>query len=384
MAAGCGRFGFESAPDAAPPLDTAEPVAAQFGEVASFSTASPTFVMVPGSTIVLPSAPGRRWLLLTSASLGSVSAGGVTVEARYVVDGVEHGLGGTQNSIAGRPGPWLHADVIDGEMPHEVHYELRDATRATATITQLHVAALPLPADAVRFAFSDAPQSVVATTSSPHTPLSLGALSGDYVFLMVANASDLPGLSDVYVGWHGPADEIWQADVQLPREGWQAYLSMQRATIDDPDATVTFYSHVGGGTSQVSYLRVIAIRTDAFISVDFARDDTSQTSASMTPVTGTELLPSPGEAGDHVIVSQLMMEEPCIGAVPDAERTFYLVTETTVHAVAHATDNCSYAASYGAVRRLSTRPSRITAAFSTQNSSPVSYLGAQLLLLGLP
>lgn len=383
VVAGCGRFGFDDRPDAARLPDVVAPVAAQFGEVASFSTASPTFVGIPDSTISLPTAPGHRWLLLTSASLGSTSGVGVTVEARYVVDGVEHGIGGTQNSLADRPGPWLHADVIDGEMPHEIHYELRDAAGATATISQLHVAAIPLLDDRVRFSFADAPQDVVATTSSPHTTLSLGALAGDYVFLLVANATDLPDLSDVYVGWRGPGDEVWQDDVQHPREGWQAYLTLQRATVDDPDATVTFYSRVGGGTSQVSYLRAIAIQADAFASVDFARDDTTQTSAAQTATTAVELLPPASAASDHVVVGQLMMEEPCTPD-PDAERTFHLVTDTLTDAVAHATDNCSYAASYGAVRRLSTRPSRIEVGFSTQNGSPVTYLGAQLLLLGLP
>lgn len=383
VAAGCGRFGFDDTPDAAVPPDAADLVAAQLVEVATFSTASPTFVMVPGSTISLPIAPGRRWLLLTSAALGSTSGAGVTVEARYVVDGVEHGIGGTQNSIADRPGPWLHADVIDGEMPHEIHYELRDAAGTTATISQLHAVAIPLLDDRVRFAFSDAPQNVIATTSSPHTTLSLGALSGDYVFLLVANSTDLPDLSDVYVGWRGPGDEVWQQDVQHPREGWQAYLTVQRATVDDADATITFYSRVGGDTSQVSYVRAIAIRTDAFASVDFGRDDTPQTSAALAATTAVELLPPASSATDHVIVGQLMMEEPCTPD-PDAERTFHLITDTRAEAVAHATDNCSYAASYGAVRRLSTRPSRVEVGFSTQNSSPVSYLGAQLLLLGLP
>ncbi len=203
MLAGCGRFGFDGTgtdadidtvidANAAPQLQTVT--------VAAFTTSGATFVDVPGSTIEIPAAPGIRFLILTSAQLESTISSGTTVEARYVIDGVERGLGGTENSAPARPGPWQHVEVLDGDgAPHTLAYQLRDASGGTATIHNLSSLVIPLPADAVKYGRSDPPQDVTTAAESPQVPLALGPLSGDYTFFLVSNASDAPGQSDVYV-----------------------------------------------------------------------------------------------------------------------------------------------------------------------------------------
>ena len=88
---GCGRIGFDSGGDG-PAL---MPIGPTETNVDRFTTTSSTFVEVPGSTVTLPPSPGTRWLILVNASLLSSTFKEIGVEARYLVDGVERGIGGT-------------------------------------------------------------------------------------------------------------------------------------------------------------------------------------------------------------------------------------------------------------------------------------------------
>jgi hypothetical protein len=384
LVAGCGRFGFDLANDASvDSVDSAPPLPASLTvEVGSFTTASATFVDIPGSAFRLPAATGVRWLLLTSASLESTIPTGLNVEARYLVDDVEAGIGATQTSAPARPGPWQHVDVIDGELEHRIVYQLRDAQSATSTISQLHVIAIPLRSQDIRFSFVDPPQVVTSATPVPHTTLSLGMLSGDYVLFLSVNATDLPAQSDAYVSWLGPSGETWMPEMQQPREPLQSYFVVQRATIESPDARVTLLAWRGGGDATVAYARAVAVRSDAFASVDFAHDEMFKLTAALPQIDGAQIDGTPGPASRYVLVTSVGLEEPCSGD-PDAERAVHVRIDATTQTTSHATDNCAYAATYGIVRALAALPGHVATGYSSQNGSLVSYLGSQVLLLGL-
>ncbi|MBA3453369.1 MAG: hypothetical protein H0T42_09790 [Deltaproteobacteria bacterium] len=101
---GCGRLDFDPTGDArtGDAATAIEPLAI---EPARFSTTSPTFVEIPGASLTLPPSPGITWLVLVSGALQSSSFAEIGVEARYLIDGIERGLGGTQAIVTDRPGP---------------------------------------------------------------------------------------------------------------------------------------------------------------------------------------------------------------------------------------------------------------------------------------
>lgn len=383
--ASCGRVGFDARGDAggadADALVLPAPIT---GSVGSFSTTGTPYVDVPGSSITLPEAPGARWLLLTSAQLESTAPPGRSVEARYLVDGVEHGVGGTEVSVAGRPGAWQHADVIDGAMSHEIVYQVHDEQAATATIERLYWAAIPIADADIRFSFDDPARLTTTTTPIPFTDLSLGTLTGDYVLFMIVNASDGPGESDVYVSWQGPADEILMEKMQNSREPWQSYFAMHRATYAGDDVHLTLYAYGGSDFGTVSYVRAIAVRASAFASVDFASDFTQALTSQLPEVVGTTLAPAPPTepVASYLFLAAIGLEEDC-SVVTDAERATHLVIGDTTETIAHATDNCAYASTYGGLRPVAALPAKVEVGYSSLNGSPVNYLGSQVLLLGL-
>ncbi len=394
MLAGCGRFGFADNPDATTDgitdtaLDAVGPPSVQTVTPPTFSTSSVAFVDIPGATINIPAAPGIRFLILTSAQLGATLAAEPAVEARYLIDGIERGMGGTEVSAPSRPGPWQHAEVLDGDdAPHTLSYQLRDAFAGTSTITNLTAIVIPLPAEAVSYARLDPPQEVTSPTEIPLVPLALGPLSGDYTFFLVVNSSEGIVGSDSYVQWRGPSDEVWLSDMQNPRDAWQSYFVIQRATVDLSDAVVTLYSHYGGsGPTQVRNVRAIAVRNDAFVSAAFDRHDVFDGAYALaTPLFGAQLalVPDPVPASSYVVVSSVRLDEDCTSAAPDAERAIHVEVDQQMTVLVHTTDSCAYQPTYGMVQLLPAQPAQVKVGYSTLNGSPVDYRGSQVLVLGL-
>jgi hypothetical protein len=155
-------------------------------------------------------------------------------------------------------------------------------------------------------------------------------------------------------------------------------------TFDGSPVTFQLYSRVGMSTSQTRYVRVVLVPTDQFADVQFA-EDTSQTStAQLAAVTGAALDPvAPATpAHGYVAITNERLREPCAN-VTDAERAVHVVVDDTTRSYAHATDNCAYETTYGAVEVLSTLPAHLAIGYSSLNGESVQYRGAQVLLLGL-
>ena len=120
--------------------------------VASFSTSSTTFTNVTGGTLTFtPSNSSDIWILLVNARLMSTQIASFTLsaEARYLVNGVEHGIGGILNSAANKGASWQHFYRVTGTTAIQtVQVQLRDDSAATATIADLQIIAFLLPTGA--------------------------------------------------------------------------------------------------------------------------------------------------------------------------------------------------------------------------------------------
>lgn len=354
--------------------------------VDEFSTTSTEFVDIPGATLTIPVSPGTTWLLQTSATLDSTMPVLVTAEARYLVDGIERGIGGTQNSVPGRPGPWEHFYVLFGStVEQRVVYQLREATGGTAKIEQLHAIAVRLPPGTEpHYQSSDDIQSVTATAFAPLVTLSFGPLSGAYVLFLLVNASDLPAQNDCYVQWRGPSGEVLLPELQQPREPWQSMFAIRTIDLDTPDATFTLDAYVSaGGAGRVRYVRAFAMRADAFESFAFDRSSTLIDTISPEVSIGPLVTPAPDAAAPaYLYIASTIGAEDC--GTTDAERRYHFLVDGEDATIMHVTENCAYVATYGATRLLDHRPDELAIGVSSGNGLHVWMSEATILLLGLP
>jgi hypothetical protein len=379
---GCGRLGFGDQESVDATTESGGPFVPLTLHAGGFATTSATFVDIPDAELTIPPSVGKRWLVVLAGTIESSIPLDVTVEARYLVDGVERGVGATQNTAPGYPGPWQHFILLDGTTaPQQITFQLRDAQGGTAKLVNLDVVALPLDPQDVAYANNDPVIDVTALTPTPVASLSLGALHGDYVFMLLTNMTDLPGASDVFLEWAGPNNEAWLVDHQQPREPRQSAFIVRRAPVDSDDAVVKLVSYGGSGPGQLSYSRVVALRADAFASVDFAVDETPQvtTSAALTQTVTTTV--SPG-AASYLFVGSMRLSETC-NMVPDADRLASYDLGSMIHVAEHRTDNCAYDATYGYVTLLSTAPPAVSARVGSANGLEVQYFSSEVLMLGL-
>ena len=78
-----------------------------------------------------------------------------------------------------------------------------------------------------------------------------------------------------------------------------------------------------------------------------------------------------------------VLDEDCF-TVADAHRTVTFTRDAVQTSIAHATDNCSYTATYGSLALLPSKPSSMSLAVSSGTGvGVVDHLASELLLLGL-
>ncbi len=381
LLAGCGRFGFSRIDDSA--VDAAihyDPVAASLD---SFTTAGAAYAPAP-VTLTIPPSPGVRWLMLVSATLESSIFTSVTVEARYLIDGVEAGLGATQNSAPGRGGPWQHFVVIDGaDTERVVTFELRDAQGGTATLSLLEVNAFPLPVGA-RYVAVDSPRSILtATISAPALTLPFGPLEGEYVFLLLANMSDAPGLEDIYIEWTGPAGQTWLDELQQPREPSQSSLVMPSATVSG-DTNVVLNAWTSSGVAgTVSYVRGVALPLAEFAGHTYEHSGLFTATTSTTPTIVNSVMPNVPDGLNYQYIATALLQEDCIG-MPDADRGAHFIMGGSERAFSHVTENCASELTYGVNRAFTSLPSTFSVGVSSGNGVLVDHRQSTQLLLALP
>ena len=116
-----------------------------------------------------------RWLLLVSATLSSTALHFAGPEVRYLVDGIERGIGGTETVLAATAGPWQHFYVFDGSTaPTTIQFQARDQMAMTTTVGDLRAFVVPLPGDTdALYAAVDGPVQATSMTSVPIATLTV-------------------------------------------------------------------------------------------------------------------------------------------------------------------------------------------------------------------
>jgi hypothetical protein len=395
--AGCGRLGFGdvmTATDAAvdsvaPDPDAPAPPSITSLSIPSATAATTTFAPIPGAMLDLPPSPGTTWLLLVSATLDSTTGGEPAAEARYLVDGVERGLGGTQNIAPSQGGPWQHFAVIAGTTaPQRVAFELRDVSGGTATIRDLFAAGIPLPpgaaagmqhgaVDPLTTVTSSAPMQVASFTFTPAGP-------GPYLVLGLANASDAPGESDIYVQWRD-SDGVLGRDAQLPRRPWQSM--MWAWVVPSPSATeYSLWAHRGSGDSSLQYIRWLAVPLDAFAGYAHASAPAFASTAGVAPLP-LATAPAPtitGAASRWLYLASAVVGEGCEGVPLAARQIAFTAGAAALPAIAHTTDNCATELTSGVFALLPSPPPSASIAIASGNGRTVQAWDATVVVLGLP
>lgn len=91
-----------------------------------------------------PAAASDIWVILVSARLRSSSPAAIAAEARYLVNRVEHGIGGVQNQPSNVGATWQHFYRVTGTTATQlVQVQLRDAQGSTSTLEDLRLIVVP-------------------------------------------------------------------------------------------------------------------------------------------------------------------------------------------------------------------------------------------------
>ena len=384
--AGCGRFGFSDAPtiDGAADAQSSTLIV----EVPLAMITGADFQPVAGAVLDLPRSPGVSWLFLVSASLDATTAEQIGVEARYLVDGVERGIGGTQNNQPGLGGPWQHFDVIPGaETPRHITFELREGLGGTATVRDLRAIAVPLPASAVAGMHYESLDPIVDVTSTapvrvaafPFAP----AAAGPYLMLGLVNASDRPGESDVYAQWRD-ADGILTFDLQAPRTPWQSLFAMW--IVDAPAANqYELWSHIGSGPGQLRNIRWLALPLAAFIEPHVATSKVQVSNGTTTPIEVLSVpTATPGSAARWIYIATVTLLENCDGPSSAQRLVGFSADDRAVHASDHIPDNCASDLTYGTFAALDAAPARAAIQFASGNGPTLFSDDAGLAVFGVP
>lgn len=245
----------------------------------TFSTEQDTFQLVETLTLPGGAAPDG-WLVFVSARLRSNANGGSGAVLRYLVDGVERGMGevliSTMDDADG--GPFQSFDFVPASGDDRaVAVELRRRSSYTATVDDLRVVALPLPPNAEPV-WADTPgarmltqpmtnriyldvEQVQLTPSSP----------GRYLVMASLSASEEPGTSTVGVRVFAPGPAYWpEASVLTPRP-YLAFpqprpVTMFVARVFDSDGSTADFSlqvdPASNGGSMVYDTRMLVLRLD--------------------------------------------------------------------------------------------------------------------------
>lgn len=360
--AACGRIGFDARPD--------DPAI----EVDEFSTSSPAFEPVPDATLTIPPS-ASRWLLMTTATLQSDSLDlDAGAELRYLLDGVELGLGATQNSELDRPGPFQHFAAIEGAaVAQTVSFELHDLGGGTATVR--HLRAYAIPTQPAIYETADAMASVTAQVATPVATFAVEP--GDYLFFGLVNASEDPGNSDCHTQWRAASGALAGKSMQNPRGARQPRISIWRESIAIP-STIALEARVGNNIGTVEYIRLLGYRV-ADLVLDLVAMPAEVTTTTEAKV--LELVPTI-TAGRYLFIASSRLEEQCDGNGVSAGREITFAGPTT-SSISHAQDNCAYENSYGVVELFEQRPGKLSTTIRSTNGEEVVATDSTLLLLGL-
>lgn len=353
----CGRFGFDAAgdtpsdgPSDMPSVTTTGPI--KLVAPPPFTTTGATFTDVPDATLTItPGASDEQWLILFGARLSSTSTSQTSAEARYLVDGVERGAGGVDNELPDHGAAWMHFVVVGGTTaPIAIRVQLRDVSIGTARLDNLRIIAFPLPAAAaVQLAETEPVQTVGTSWTTVETLAVAPSLAGRYLILAVANngSGDSTGLrliDPTATAWPVATSGVLAAHLASPRPCRQSYFL---ARTFDLAATPSMFrwEATSSSTSDVSYTRLLAIRTDAFAGYDGAADPALQSSTATTFEVRTSLVTvPPAQPLGAVAIQTLVLSGS--DAIYERRSRFEAGSDVVAD-FAHVIDNRNYRATSG-------------------------------------
>jgi len=394
--AGCGRLSFDSiassrdgggdaiadvSPDA---LDLIHPYVVAPDP---FSTTSASFVTIPDAMLTVPASPGQQWLLLVNGTLVSSSLADTGAEAQYLVNGIVRGAGGTESVDVTRPGPWQHFYVFEGGTTEtSITFQIRDTQGATTTLDHLRAFAVPIPATAeAKYVANDGPIDVTSGTLADLVQLSPDTSAGEYLVLLLYNASEAPGSSDIDTVWLDPSGTMqWSPSFQNPRQANQSHLIARVAMLTGP-TSFRLQAASGGPMSTVSYVRVFALRVAGLPGFAAKYDQTTAPTTMIGETVVNTLVPPPSSVpGPYLTLGTLRVDDDCANAMLAARGVRFEVNGTPLVAGQHLSGNCAAELTYGFIGLGENRPNQIRASINSGNGQNVIYRESTLFTFAVP
>jgi hypothetical protein len=330
---------------------------------------------------------------LLSARLLSTSAPGGNLEARYLVNGIERGLGGGANNVANNPLSWQHFCWVTGTVEEQVvRVQLREDA-GTGTISGLRMLAFPLPegADAHFFEHADV-QAVTANVWADYLELSFEPESaGEYLVLALMSGSEAPGTGGLHVQMAGPlSDEQWQTTPYINHRNHFVVGMWSRTFTLSKESQVYQLQALGSGGegSQIRDARMLAFRTDVFEPLHVVLDLQEITTESDQPVVVSSLQMSALITERDLIVFQNMFSKP-VDEDPDLLHACHVIfrmdDEELAHSVRYNTASGPHA-SAGVFYALTTKGPILfeNVVQSNLTDMPMQAGESAIVVLGLP
>ena len=306
---GCGRASFDPAGSSNP---------AREAVLDAFTTGSTSFVEVPVSLTFGSSDRDESWLVLLSASLGGEAGIGFrpTTQVRYLIDGVERGLG-EGASVSPGANAWQHFDYVTTPGEHTVRVEARSVSEVAvdAGLADLHIVALPLSrlADPHFQELSTEVMPIGDYVDAMVLPVTPPA-PGDYLVLALLVGTEAPSQGVLRARIRDPGDAEWPAGRELSNNQpvWHSLFLARRQALDLAPAAFSLELE-GSQTVPATArdLRMLAFRTDAFASADSVADLEPSSTTSAEPVVKSRLeVSEPPSRRTYLAIQSMMVYDP--------------------------------------------------------------------------
>lgn len=258
--------------------------------LAEQSTASSSFVDVPGSTLTFTATdPSEVWLVFVTGVLRSSNTSPVAAEMQLLINGGVHDVWGHQNNQATTPNGagFLIFDRVTGVTGVQTLQPQFRAAAGTTFVGSLRVVAALLPPGAdFQFAETDATLSAAGTSNLLQTLTFTPSSAGDYIIL--GKVSQREGLDAGRVemfleddtGARHPNNPAG-VGYSNARNPWQPATVAFRRSLPASSRTFRLLGDTGGGgdTSDWSYRRIMAFRADAWEALEYSEALSNTTTA---------------------------------------------------------------------------------------------------------
>lgn len=285
-------------------------------QLAEQSTASATFVDVPGATLTFTATdPSEVWLVFVTGVLRSSSTAAVAAEMQLLINGTVADLWGHQNNSAATPNGagFLIFDRITGVTgPQTIRLQFRAAAGSTFASSLRVVAALLPPNADFQFVETDGTMAGSGTNIVLQTLTFTPSSAGNYVVLGKVSQTRMPGGGRAEVFFE---DESGGRHPNSPggvgysniRDPWQPASVALRRSLTGGSVTFRLIGETGGGggDSRWSFRKIMAFRADAWEALEYSEALASTTSSSSTfQLKNSLTTAAPPEPRDYLVLQQ--------------------------------------------------------------------------------